>query len=82
MSPQVLIEESEAEVATAIDSGKTMPKYVNLVVGPFKIEVSRQKSRCNIDRNMELTWIKFNEKRCGGEADFCQINAKCWGSAT
>jgi tetratricopeptide (TPR) repeat protein len=49
-------------------------------VGSFRLEFSRTIHRCNITHaeTMATAFVKTNEKRCGGEVDFKEINAMRW----
>lgn len=55
-----------------------------IVVGHFKIDISRKNSRCNITHavTLETAFLKFGEGKCEGEGDFRKIRENCWESSS
>jgi len=52
-----------------VEAGIQMPDSVTMVLGPFKLELSRSRGRCNIThlQTMETAFVKLKEQVCGGE---------------
>lgn len=67
---------------TRIEPAAVPVEQVALVVGRFKIEVSRANGRCNITdtKTMETAYFKISERKCGGEVEFLEVEPSCWNS--
>ena len=52
------------------------PEKTVITIDDFEFELSRKNYRCNIKHkeSMETAFVKINERKCGGEVDFIQID--------
>lgn len=55
-------------------------EVATVVVGPFKLEVSRRNRRCNITHTdtMATAYVKCAEQECGGEVPFLRHDHRVW----
>jgi len=80
----VIVEESGSSAGVPYPAGAEtnarLSDTVAMVLGPFKLELSRSHGRCNITHmgSMETGFIKITKEVCGGECNFVRTDDGEW----